>query len=73
MMEQHSPARFYVTDMTKMIMTKFIMEYDIELANENVPMAFAWGVLRIPHPRLAFVLRKRTEMVKADQDKSSPN
>ena len=56
-----------------MIMTKFIMEYDIELGNEKVPMAFAWGVLRIPHPRLAFVLRKRTEMVKPDQDKWSLN
>ena len=62
--ENSSPARLYVTDMTKMILTKFIMEYDIELAKENVLMAVAWGILRIPNSKVAFVPRKRTKTIK---------
>ena len=53
-----SPARFYVTDMTKMIVAQFIMNYDFKLANESVPDSFAWGVLRVPHPFLSFLLKK---------------
>ena len=55
-----SPARFYVTDMSKMAVAKFIMDYDFKLANENVPIAFVLGVIRVPHPRMAFLLKKRT-------------
>ncbi|KAM0129464.1 hypothetical protein ACHAO1_008478 [Botrytis cinerea] len=58
--KQACPARFYVTDMTKLIFTEIIMKYDLKLADENVPNSFAWGVLRIPHPRLAFLMRERS-------------
>jgi cytochrome P450 len=57
--KQACPARFYVADMSKMIIAKFIMEYDIKLADEKIPDSFAWGVIRVPHPRLAFLLKKR--------------
>ena len=59
MIVMYSPARFYVTDMSKMIVSKFIMNYDFKLADKSVPIAFALGVIRIPHPRMAFLLRKR--------------
>jgi hypothetical protein len=55
----NSTARFYVTDMTKLILKQFIMEYDFKLANPNVPTSFAFGPLRTPHPRLAFLMKKR--------------
>ena len=55
----NSPARFYVTDMSKMIVAQFIMNYDVKIADETVPSSFAWGALRVPHPRLAFLLKKR--------------
>jgi hypothetical protein len=57
--KQACPARFYVADMSKMIIAKFITEYDIKLADEKIPDSFAWGVIRVPHPRLAFLLKKR--------------
>jgi hypothetical protein len=56
-----SPARFYVTDMTKLILRQFIMDYDFKLANPNVPTSFAFGPLRTPHPRLAFLMKKRVD------------
>ena len=46
--------------MSKMAVAKFIMDYDFKLAKENVPIAFALGVIRVPHPRMAFLLKKRT-------------
>ncbi|KAL9041306.1 MAG: hypothetical protein Q9180_001364 [Flavoplaca navasiana] len=57
--KQACPARFYVTDMTKMIVSQFIMNFDFKLADENVPGSFAWGPLRVPHPYLAFLLKER--------------
>ncbi|KAL8771386.1 MAG: hypothetical protein Q9203_004991 [Teloschistes exilis] len=57
--KQACPARFYVTDMTKMIVSRFIMDFDFKLADENVPGSFAWGPLRVPHPCLAFLLKER--------------
>ncbi|KAL8830386.1 MAG: hypothetical protein Q9191_001463 [Dirinaria sp. TL-2023a] len=60
--KQACPARFYVTDMTKMIVAHFLMKYEFKLADESVPDSFAWQVIRIPHPRLGFYLKKR-EMI----------
>lgn len=57
--KQACPARFYVTDMTKLIISQFVMNYDFKLADESLPSSFAWGVVRIPHPYLAFSLKKR--------------
>ncbi|KAL9059674.1 MAG: hypothetical protein Q9206_001377 [Seirophora lacunosa] len=57
--KQACPARFYVTDMTKMIISHFLMKYDMRLANENVADSFAWGPLRVPHPYLGFLLKER--------------
>ena len=45
--------------MSKMIIAYLIMNYDLKLADESVPDSFAWGVLRVPHPYLAFLLKKR--------------
>ncbi|KAL9095069.1 MAG: hypothetical protein Q9165_002671 [Trypethelium subeluteriae] len=59
--KQACPARFYVADMSKMIIAHFIMNYDFKLARDNVPISFAWGPLRIPHPRMAFHVRKRED------------
>lgn len=57
----YSPARFYVTDMTKLILQDFVMNYDIKLEDENIPNSFAWGPLRVPHPRLVFLMQKRAK------------
>ncbi|KAG9237433.1 cytochrome P450 [Amylocarpus encephaloides] len=57
---QACPARFYVTDMTKLFLKDFIMNYDIKLSNENLPSSFAWGPIRVPHPRLAFLMKQRS-------------
>ncbi|KAI9814562.1 MAG: hypothetical protein M1827_003117 [Pycnora praestabilis] len=60
--KQACPARFYVSMAVKMIIIQFLTRYDFKLANENVPPAFAWGVARIPHPRLAMLVRERQQV-----------
>ena len=55
----NSPARFYVTDMTKSIVSQFIMNYDFKLADESVPSSFTWRELSVSHPFMAFLLKKR--------------
>lgn len=42
-----------------MILVHFLTHYEFKLTDENVPLAFAWGVVRIPHPRLALLVRER--------------
>ena len=42
-----------------MIIAHLIINYDFKLADEKIPEAFFWGLARVPHPRLAFLLKKR--------------
>ena len=43
----------------KMIIIEFLTRYEFKLADEKTPPSFAWGVARVPHPRLAFLVRAR--------------
>jgi hypothetical protein len=36
------------------------MSDDFKLVDENVADSFSWGILRIPHPRLAFLMKERS-------------
>lgn len=44
----------------KMILVYAIKHYDIKLANEDAKSHFSWGVSVVPHPRLTFLIRKRS-------------
>ena len=44
--------------MTKSIVSQFIMNYDFKLADESVPSSLTWRELKVPHPFLAFLLKK---------------
>ena len=55
-----SPARSYVSMVVKMILVHAIKHYDIQLANEDSKSHLSWGVSVVPHPRLTFLIRKRS-------------
>lgn len=55
-----SPARFYVSMAVKMRLIEFLSQYEFKVADEKVPSSFAWGVARLPHPNLAFLVRERS-------------
>lgn len=38
-----SPGRFYVSIVAKMVLSHFIMNYDIKLANPEAPPSLAWS------------------------------
>ena len=44
----------------KMILVEFLSHYEFKIADEKVPSSFAWGVARLPHPNLAFLVRERS-------------
>lgn len=54
-----SPARFYVSMAVKMVLIQFLTRYEFKLADGKIPPSFAWGVARIPHPRMALLVRER--------------
>ena len=45
----------------KLIISHVIVNYDFKLADEKVPPKFNWGVVSIPHPRLAVLMRQREQ------------
>lgn len=57
----YSPGRFYVAMVAKLIISHVIVNYDFKLADEKVPPKFNWGVVSIPHPRLAVLMRQREQ------------
>lgn len=54
------PGRFYVSVVAKMILSDFILNYDLKLVDSNTPRLMAWGFSRFPHPSTRLLLRKRT-------------
>jgi len=55
----HSPARFYVSMVSKMIIGHLITHYDVKLADPRAASSLHWGISVVPHPRLAVMIRKR--------------
>ncbi|KAL8915859.1 MAG: hypothetical protein Q9172_006602 [Xanthocarpia lactea] len=53
------PGRFYVAVAAKMILTRFIGEYDIKLENPKAAASLAWSYALAPHPRTKMLIRKR--------------
>ena len=56
---RHSPARAYVSVAMKEILSYFLMHYEFKLADPNVPPVFTFGMARVSHPDLAFLVRTR--------------
>ncbi|KAI4234819.1 MAG: hypothetical protein LQ349_003546 [Xanthoria aureola] len=55
------PGRFYVAVAAKMILSRFIAEYDVRLENPKAAASLAWSYALAPHPRTKMLLRKRSD------------
>ncbi|KAL8658029.1 MAG: hypothetical protein Q9226_001338 [Calogaya cf. arnoldii] len=57
------PGRFYVAVAAKMILSRYIADYDIRLENPKAAASLAWSYALAPHPRTKMLLRKRSDGV----------
>ena len=54
-----SPGRFYMSVAAKMILSEFILNYDLKLENPSAPRSLAWSFAQVPHPLTKILIRKR--------------
>lgn len=57
-----SPGRFYVSIVMKMIVSEFIMNYDIKLVDIRAPRLMAWSIAMVPHSSMRILLRKKSPL-----------
>lgn len=60
-----SPGRFYISVVAKMILSEFILHYDLKLESPSAPRSLAWGNAQIPHPLTRLLIRKRVILEEA--------
>ena len=56
-----SPGRFYVSIVAKMVLSHFIMNYDVVLAKPDAPQSFAWSYALVPHPLTKMLIREKAK------------
>lgn len=54
------PGRFYVSIVAKMVLSHFIMNYDIKLANPKASQSLAWSFALVPHPMTKLLVREKS-------------
>lgn len=59
--EPTSPGRFYVSIVAKMVLSHFIMNYDVVLAKPDAPQSFAWSYALVPHPLTKMLIREKAK------------
>ena len=57
---KNSPGRFYVSIVAKMVLSHFIMNYDIKLANPKASQSLAWSFALVPHPMTKLLVREKS-------------
>ena len=55
----HSPARFYVSVVMKMILSHLMLDYEFKLADPKASPFLKFGKMRLPSPFMAILVRKR--------------
>ena len=55
----YSPARFYVSVITKMVLTHLLVEYEFKLEDPMARPCFSFGKARLPNPFMTLLVRKR--------------
>lgn len=61
-----SPARFYVSVVMKMILSRFILDYEFKLADPEARLYFKLGKARLPSPFMSILVRKRERICVVD-------
>lgn len=57
-----SPGRFYGSIVAKMVLSEFILHYDLKLVDSGASRSFLpWGFGIVPNPMTRLLLRKRME------------
>lgn len=58
-MRIHSPARFFVSVVMKMILSHLIVDYEFKLADPTARAFWTMGKTRLPNPLMTILVRKR--------------
>lgn len=57
--KNHSPARFYVSVVMKMILSHLIVDYEFKLADPTAQPFLTFGKMRLPSPFMSILVRKK--------------
>ncbi|KAL9608747.1 MAG: hypothetical protein Q9167_006419 [Letrouitia subvulpina] len=54
------PGRFYVSMVSKMVLSHFIMDYEFKLADPDAARSLAWSFALVPHPMMKILIRRKS-------------
>ena len=56
-----NPSRMYVSIVAKMVLSHFIMNYDIKLVHPEASQSLAWSFALVPHPMTKLLIRETSQ------------